>query len=108
MIAWNVNYHKKAEKDLAALDVSVAARVIKAINKVAKNPLPQSAGGYGKPLGNKSSSKLAGCLKIKMKNDGLRVVYQLVREDEVMKVIIVSVRDGSAVYREAERRINLE
>jgi len=106
MIVWDVKYHKKAEKDLAVLDISVAARVIKAITKVTRNPLPQSEGGYGKPLGNRSSSKLAGCLKIKMKNDGLRVVYRLIREEGVMKIIIISVRDDDKVYKEAERRLN--
>jgi len=103
---WDIDYFKKAEKDLAALNNSVSVRVLKAINKVALNPLPQSEGGYGKPLGNNQSSKLAGCMKIKLKSLGLRVVYQLVRKDTVMKIVIISVRDDDDVYKEAERRIN--
>ena len=105
-MAWDINYFKKAEKDLASLNTSVGARVLKAINKVAVNPLPQSEGGYGKPRGNKQSSKLAGCMKIKLKSLGLRVVYQLIREDTIMKIVIVSIRDDDEVYKEAERRIN--
>ena len=105
MIPWEIDYHKKAEKDMAALDNSVNSRVIKAINKVAQNPLPQSEGGYGKPLSNKHSSKLAGCLKIKLQSLGLRVVYQLVRDDKVMKIVIVSIRNDEEVYKEAERRL---
>ena len=105
MMAWDISYHKKAEDDLAALDKPVSARVIKAINKVSQNPLPQSEGGYGKPLGNKQSSKLAGCMKIKLKSLGIRVVYQLIRTDSVMKIVIISVRDDDEVYKEAERRI---
>ena len=104
-MAWDIAYDKKVEKDLDALDRSVFARVIKAINKVAQNPLPQSEGGYGKPLGNNQSSKLAGCMKIKLKSLGIRVVYQLVRVDTVMKIIIISIRADDEVYKEAEQRI---
>ena len=106
MMAWGINYYSKAEKDLAALNKSISIRVLKAIDKVSQNPLPQSEGGYGKPLGNKQSSKLAGCMKIKLKSIGLRVVYQLIRKDTVMKIIIISIRDDDEVYKEAERRIN--
>ena len=59
----------------------------------------------GKPLGNHASSRLSGFYKIKLKNLGYRVVYDLVREGSVMKIIIISVRDDEAVYKEAERRI---
>ena len=104
-MAWGIDYHEKAEKDLVTLGNSVSVRVIKAINRVAQNPLPQSEGGYGKPLGNNQSSKLAGCMKIKFKSIGIRVVYQLIREDTVMKIVIISIRDDNEVYKEAERRL---
>ena len=32
-------------------------------------------------------------------------ILRLVREKEVMKVIVISIRDEEAVYQEAERRI---
>ena len=105
-MAWSIDYYKKAKKDLADLDKSVSIRIIKAITKVSQNPLPQSEGGYGKPLGNKQSSKLAGCMKIKLKSLGLRVVYQLVHDGKIMKIIVISIRDDDEVYKEAERRIN--
>jgi mRNA interferase RelE/StbE len=104
-VAWNIDYHEKAKKDLQDLNSTVSVRVIKAINRVSLNPLPQSEGGYGKPLGNKQSSKLAGCMKIKLKSIGIRVVYQLIRVDNIMKIVVVSIRDDDEVYKEAERRI---
>jgi len=105
-MGWTVDFIPKAEKEFSKLNNSPKSQVAKAIHKVSQNPLPQSEGGYGKPLSNNQSSKLAGCLKIKLKNIGLRVVYQLVRDDKVMKIIIVSIRDDNEVYKEAERRIN--
>ena len=61
--------------------------------------------GIGKPLGHHASSNLTGYYKIKLRDLGYRVVYGLVREKEVMKVIVISIRDEEAVYQEAERRI---
>jgi len=105
MMEWTIDFYPKAEKELNKLNGSPKSQVTKAIYKVSKNPLPQSEGGYGKPLGNTSSSKLAGCLKIKLKGIGLRVVYELIRVDNVMKIVIISIRDDDEVYKETERRI---
>jgi len=89
---------------LKRLDHSQRLQVLKAINKVSSNPLPQNEGGYGKPLGNRNSTRLAGYLKIKLKSLGLRVVYKLIREKDVMKVIVVSARADDEVYLLAQRR----
>ncbi|MBQ8332649.1 MAG: type II toxin-antitoxin system RelE/ParE family toxin [Clostridia bacterium] len=105
---WEVVYIKEAQKDLRKLDPQSRKFVLKAIEKVSANPLPNSEGGYGKPLGNHRSSKLAGYMKIKLRDLGLRVVYGLVRENNVMKIIIISIRDDDAVYIEAAARIHNE
>jgi len=91
-VTWTIRYLPEALQDLRALDSSRRARVLKAIEKVSLNPLPNSEGGYGKPLGNRQNSRLAGYLKIKLLKDGLRVVYGLVRDKEVMKIVIISDR----------------
>lgn len=101
---WTVEYIKEAQKDLRKLDPYVRKLVLKAIAKTAEHPLPPLE-GIGKPLGNHTSSRLSGFYKIKLRNLGYRVVYDLVREDSVMKIIIISVRDDEEVYKEAERRI---
>lgn len=101
---WTVEYIKEAQKDLQKLDPYVRKLVLKAIDKTAKCPQPPPD-GIGKPLGNHALSKLSGFYKIKLKNLGYRVVYDLLREGNVMKIIIISVRDDDAVYKEAERRI---
>lgn len=100
---WTVEYIKEAQKDLRKLDPYVRKLVLKAIDKTAERPLPPPD-GIGKPLGNHASLKLSGFYKIKLKNLGYRVVYDLVREGSVMKIVIISVRDDEAVYKEAERR----
>lgn len=101
---WTIEYIKEAQKDLRKLDPYVRKLVLKAIDKTAECPLPPPE-GIGKPLGNHASSKLSGLYKIKLRNLGYRVVYALVREGNVMKIIIISLRDDEMVYKEAERRI---
>lgn len=105
-MTWKVHYLKEAENDLDSLDNSVRRIVIKGIIKVAANPLPQSLGGYGKPLGNVKGVNLTNLLKIKFRDLGIRVVYKIEIKDSVMKVIVVSARTDEQVYKEALKRRN--
>ena len=68
---WKLEYLPEAEKDLKDLNGSQRILVLKAIKKVQQNPLPVEEQGYGKPLGNHSSTNLAGLLKIKLRSAGL-------------------------------------
>ena len=105
MMEWQIVYTTEAAKDLKSLNKTQQTQVLKAIRKVSDNPLPNSEGGYGKPLGNHTTSKLAGYMKIKLLKLGLRVVYGIERKDNIMKIIIISVRDDDTVYKMAYERI---
>ena len=101
---WKLSYLPEAAKDLKSLDGSQRILVVKAINKVLENPLPDYEGGYGKPLGNRSGSDLSGFLKRKLKNAGIRVVYKLIRTEIEMLVVVVGARADSEVYDIAQHR----
>ncbi len=101
---WTVVYLPEAAKDVAVLSRNQQISVKKAIDKVQQNPLPQSEGGYGKPLGNKNGMNLSNLLKIKLRGEGIRVVYKLYCTDEQMLIIVVGVRDDAEVYRTAHQR----
>jgi len=98
---WDIEFTQEAKKDLIELDNSQRIQVLKAIRKVSDNLLPASEGGYG----NRMSSNLAGYLKIKLQKIGLRVVCCLVRNGNIMRIIIISVRDDEMVYKLAQKRI---
>lgn len=102
---WQLKYLPEAEQDLNKLDHSQQLIVRKAINKVKANPLPQSEGGYGKPLGHKKAANLTGFLKIKLKREGIRVVYKLIHTETCMLIIVVGVREDEDAYEIAEKRI---
>lgn len=101
---WEVVYLPEAEKDLQDLDGRERILVQKAIRKVSTNPLPTVEGGYGKPLGNHASTKLAGLLKVKLKSAGIRIVYQLIRTETQMLVVVIGARADDEVYDTAQSR----
>jgi len=99
---WTPKIIPEAEKSWEALDKSLKIQVLAGIGKVAENPLPHPY-GYGKPLGNKSGNNLTGFFKIKYKGIGIRVVYTLVLQKEVMNIIVVSPRDENHCYELAAK-----
>lgn len=103
---WKVSYFDEALEDLKKMDNSQRKQVLKAIDKVKTNPLPQNESGYGKPLGNKRGINLTNLYKIKLKKSGIRVVYQIIRVEDTMEIIIVSMREDEKVYEDAQKRIN--
>ena len=101
---WEVKYLPEVLEDLRRLDGSQRILALKAIEKVRENPLPDTEGGYGKPLGSKSGTNLTNLLKIKFRDLGIRVVYKIIFDDGIMKIVVVSARADEQVYKEAAKR----
>lgn len=96
-MSWEIEYIREAKKDLKKLDPYNRKLILKAIEKTAERPMPPPD-GIGKPLGNHASSKLSGFYKIKLRDLGYRVVYQLIQEKEHMRIIIISVYPADPPY----------
>ena len=103
-MTWNIEFLEEAAKDIKRLDHSVRIQVLKGIQKVSRNPLPVQEGGYGKPLGSKSGTNLTNLLKIKFRDLGIRVVYKIIFDDGIMKIVLVSAGADEQVYKEAAKR----
>ena len=101
---WNVLYLPEADKDLDSLSRQQQILVKKAIKKVQANPLLQNERGYGKPLGHKHGLNLTNLLKIKLRGEGIRIVYKLIKTDSQMLVIVVGIREDDEVYEIAHSR----
>ena len=102
---WIVRELPEVQEDLNKLDKGKRKQVLKAIDRVSQNPLPQSDGGYGKPLGNKCNVNLTGCYKIKLRDAGIRIVYRLQRTEHGMEIVIIGMRESAEVYDLAAKRI---
>ena len=103
---WEVEYLPEAIKDIKKLDNSNRLLVRKAIQKVSSNPVSTYEGGFGHPLSNLNSTKLAGSFKIKLRASGIRIVYKLIKKDDKMLIVIIGARADNEVYEIAESRIN--
>lgn len=101
---WILDYLPEVQKDMQSLSRNQQLVVDKAIKKVKWNPLPQTEGGYGKPLGHKNGTNLTGLLKIKLRGEGIRIVYKLIRTETKMLVVVIGVREDKEVYEIAQRR----
>ncbi len=102
---WSLEFLPETRKDMRKLDGSQSRKVAKAIDKTRTNPLPRSEGGYGIELGNKGGINLAGCCEIKLRGEGLRVIYKLMCIETKMIVIVIGVREDEDVYNEASKRM---
>lgn len=87
LIKWKIEYIKEAQRDLKRLAPDNRKIILKAIDRTAERPLPPPD-GIGKPLGNHASSRLNGYYKIKLRDLGYRIVYQLIKAGETMRIII--------------------
>lgn len=96
-MAWNIRITDEAQNDFDKLASGVKIQVLAGIVKVSKAPLPRPD-GYGKPLGHKNGNNLTGFFKIKYKDIGIRVVYTLVIDKNVMNIIVISQRDDNYCY----------
>ena len=99
---WELDYLPEVQKDIDDLTRSQQILVGKAIKKVKQNPLPQSEDGYGKPLGHKQGT--TNMLKIKLRGEGIRIVYKLIRTETKMLVLVIGVREDEEVYEIAQWR----
>ena len=102
---WKLLYLPEAEKDYRSLDHNQQLIVTKAIDKICRNPLPAEEGGFGKPLGHKRGLNLTGYLKVKLRKEGIRIVYTLVRTESKMIVVVIGMRSDDEVYEIAQKRI---
>ena len=105
-MSYELEYHPSIQDDLEKLDNSQRLHVKKAIEKVKKNPIPKSEGGYGESLGNKYGKNLTGCCKIKLLKLGIRIVYKVIREGNIMRVIVIAARADDEVYNIANSRVD--
>ncbi len=104
-MTFKINFLKEAADDYKGLDGSQKIVVNKALKKISLNPHSEKDGGYGKTLANHNNSKLAGCLKCKLKSSGIRIIYKIEKHKDEVLIIIIGMREDSKVYKEAAKRV---
>ena len=95
---YEIKYHPLVESDLKQLNNSVLIEVFKKLKKLQQSP------ELGKPLGNKNNMNLTGLLKVYVAKKQVRIVYAVIKNILVIKVIAIGKRESMEVYKQAEVR----
>jgi len=95
---YEIKYHPLIEKDLRNLNNSIRIEVFKKIKKIQKSP------ELGEPLGNKNGLNLTGLKKMYVAKKQIRIVYEVMDNIVVVKVLAIGKREDMEVYKEAALR----
>ncbi len=95
---YEIKYHPLVEADLKELNNSVRFEVFKKLKKIQQTP------EIGKPLGNKNNMNLTGLFKVYVAKKQVRIVYEIIENILVVKVIAIGKRESMEVYKQADER----
>jgi mRNA interferase RelE/StbE len=94
-ISYRLKFIPEALDEWRALDGSVRTILKKLLAKRLENPVVPGSALRG---------ELTGCFKIKLRQQGVRLVYQVIEEEVVVLVLAVGKRERDAAYRSATGR----
>ena len=95
---YELKYHPLVEEDLKQLNHSIRIEVFRKIKKIQASPQ------LGQPLGNKNGMNLSGLRKMYAAKKQIRIVYGIVDEMVIVKVLAIGKRENMDVYRQAAQR----
>ena len=98
MAEYRILLHPAALIEIQSLEGRVCAVVAKQIAKLAKYPF------LGDPLGNKHGYDLTGYRKMYADRKRIRIVYSIVEDMVLVKIIAIGRRADNEVYRDADAR----
>lgn len=102
-IKFDIRFDKDAAKEYQKIKLPDLEIVDKSIDE-----LMYRADEVGKPLGNNSSTKLAGCREIKLRNAGIRIIYRVTAEQvdilRVVYVLAIERRSNDFAFKQAHKR----
>ncbi|PHS59193.1 MAG: plasmid stabilization system [Sulfurimonas sp.] len=95
---YEIKYHPLVERDLKQLNNFIRIEFFKKIQKIQKVP------ELGQALGNKNGLNLTGLKKIYVAKKQIRIVYEIIENIIVVKVLAIGKRENMYVYKQAEQR----
>jgi mRNA interferase RelE/StbE len=100
MKLYKIAFHPDAQKELLSLDGSIRIIVLKQIKKLEQFPQ------LGELLGNKHGYDLTGYRKLYANKKNIRIVYSIIEEQILIKIIAIGKREDFQVYKDANNRID--
>lgn len=97
----NLVFYEEAVNDYNDLDGSQKVVVMKALQRI-----EEKGQSLGDTLGNKGPTNLSGYRKVKIKKEGIRIVYSITNsKTEITEIVAIGNRSDSEVYEQAYQRI---
>lgn len=95
---YEIKYHPLIEEDLSKLNNSIRIEVFKKLKKIQISP------EIGQLLGNKNNMDLTGLRKVYVAKKQVRIVYEIIDNILVVKIISIGRREDMEVYKQAEKK----
>lgn len=95
---YEIKYHPLVEQDLKRLNNSVRIEVFKKIKKIQTSP------ELGEALGNKNGMNLSGLRKMYVAKKQVRIVYEIIENMIIVKILAIGKREDMQVYKEVNKR----
>jgi mRNA interferase RelE/StbE len=99
MKLYKISFHPEAQKELLSLDGSIRIIVLKQIKKLEQFPQ------LGELLGNKHGYDLTGYRKLYADKKNIRIVYSIIEEKILVKIMAIGKREDFQVYKDANNRL---
>ncbi len=90
--------HPLVKEDMKQLNYAVQVLVLKKLKQLQNSP------ELGKMLGNKNNMNLIGLRKVYVAKKQVRIVYEIIDDILVVRVIAIGKREDMEVYQEAVKR----
>lgn len=94
-MSYTIEFIPSSEKEFRKLSLVLRKQFVAKLQERAENPRVESAKLRG----------MKDCYKIKLRNSGYRLVYQVIDERIVVKVIAVGKRERNETYEKAKNRL---
>ena len=99
---YKILFHPDAVREIEKLDNRVQLLVFKQIKKLSITPC------LGHELGSRQGVGLTGYRKIYVDKKKIRIVYKIIDEKILVKIIAVGKRENMNVYKAAVKRIQAD
>ena len=94
-MSYDIEFIPSAEKEFRKLRVDLRKQFVEKLKERSENPRIESARLRG----------MKDCYKIKLRSSGYRLVYQVIDERIVIKVVALGKRERNEVYQKAQLRL---
>lgn len=94
-MTYSLEFDQRALKEWQKLGDTIRQQFKKKLGEILENPRIEA----------NRLRELPGCYKVKLRNAGYRLIYQVIDQEVVVFVVAIDKRENEAAYRKASERL---